>query len=178
MQSNKKNKCKVCGEWKANPPYDVCYNCSQQTRGASRGGRSQSFGGTIPDKCTMENFYLPESGCLRPEIFLKEAETLADIFMNAKPSMSQSSIRSMFGMLKSTERRIKHEKEFHIDCVREVYYRFIRHCEYQNKRNIIPDMFLDFANKHREIATRDKDQFRGFVEYLTSIMARMKTKPK
>ncbi len=167
------NKCPQCGRPKK-PEFDVCFTCSQTNKGSGTGGRSKKSGNEIPSECVLNTFY--KGDYLRREIFLEQAQRLADIFGGDRKGMSQSSIRSLFGMLKAMEQRIRVEKNLPEDEMREVYYKFVRHCEYQRKRDIIPESFLNFAKVHLDTATKNNREFRGFVEYLTSIMARMKTK--
>jgi len=132
----------------------------------------------LPVECVIkESFYKDkESKCLKEDIFLNAAKEASNTFAGGKKGMTQSSLRAMFNMLKALDNRIKVEKNFPVDKIREEYLKFHRWCIYQEKRDVIPSTFLDFAEEHLHVATRDKDEFHGFVEYLTSIMARMKTK--
>jgi hypothetical protein len=80
-------------------------------------------------------------------------------------------------MLKSVEQRIKREKEeVHEDDVRQSYYKFIEQCDYKVNQRIISPVFAKFAKLHLDTVTKNKREFVGFVEYLTGILARMKTK--
>lgn len=132
----------------------------------------------LPEVCIIRSsFYVDkENKCLKEEIFLNAAEEAANTFAGGRRAMTQSSLRAMFNMLKAMDNRLKVEKEIPICKIREEYLKFHRWCIYQERREVIPYTFLQFAKEHLEVATSDVDEFHGFVEYLTSIMARMKSK--
>jgi CRISPR/Cas system CSM-associated protein Csm2 small subunit len=128
----------------------------------------------VPKECIFTTFYT-SSGYLRREIFIEAAEKMSRLLTNER--MTQSSFRSLFNMLKTVEQRIKKEREeIHDDEVRQTYYKFVEQCDYQVNRRIITHLFAKFARYHLDTVTKNKREFSGFVEYLTAIMARMKTK--
>jgi len=139
-----------------------------------RGERQRRPPAELPATCIFTESFYTESGFLRREIFLEAAELAAGVFNQER--MSQSSIRSLFNMLKAMDQRIKVETGLLEDEVREQYYKFVRQCVYQERRRVIPRIFSSFAERHTETATLNKREFHGFVEYLASIMARMKNK--
>lgn len=132
----------------------------------------------LPKVCIIrDSFYVDKKNkCLKEEIFLNAAEEAAKTFAGGRRAMTQSSLRAMFNMLKAMDNRIKVERDIPIARIKEEYLKFHRWCIYQERREVIPYTFLQFAEEHLEVATRDADEFHGFVEYLTSIMARMKSK--
>ena len=79
-------------------------------------------------------------------------------------------------MIKSIEMGLKADKRLPLGYVRENFLKFVTHTEYQIKRGVVPGIFGRFINAHREIAIKSKEEFMGFVQYLTSIVARMKQK--
>ncbi len=123
--------------------------------------------GKLPKNTIIrDSFYEPSTECLKRKIFIEGAKELADRFNSEK--MSQSSIRSLFNLLKSAEKNLRKSK-----CkYKETYHEFLTRCEYQWRRGVIPKIFLDFAKAHLELATESEHEFRGFLTYLTSIMAR------
>lgn len=185
------NKCPKCGGFKK-PDFDLCFNCGQANRGnhpgrGGSGGYSGSSGGgggggyppkpqaTVPKDCIYDTFYQADGKNLKLALFFESAEQLAQIFGDER--MSQSSIRSLFNMLKSVEQRIKVEQDKISDAEVQVKFsEFARQCEYQNGRKVIPAVFLQFVRAHTDTALKNKQEFCGFVEYLTSIMARMKSR--
>ena len=161
------NKCPKCGRRKK-PEFDLCYDCSQKGSGYDKSNVS-----SLPDDCFFESFLNP-SGLPKKEIYIDSAEKAAKVFEILK--MSQGQIRQAFQMLKSMEMRIRAERDISEDVVNNCFYQFARQIEYQLKRGVIKEQFADFVRRHTDVATKSIPEFKGFVEYLTSIMARMKTK--
>jgi len=164
-------KCPKCGGRKK-PEFQICYNCSQS--GGDRNFRGDfSSGSSLPDKCIFDTF-LNDAGLPKKELYLDSAEEVSRILEGL--GMSQGQIRQAFYMLKSMELRIRSERDLSLEVVNNAYYQFARQIEYQLKRGMIPSQFAEFVRRHLEVATKNKAEFKGFVEYLTSVMARMKTK--
>lgn len=167
--------CPKCGKPKQ-PQHKLCYSCfkeSQRNRG-NGGGRGRGGSATLPEECVFKESFYGDNDHLRREIFMEAAQEAASTF--ERDRMSASSIRSLFQMLKDMDQRAKSDPDLPLGEVQERYYHFVRQCVYQQKRDIIKDAFLQFAERHTDVATKSKEEFHGFVEYLTSIMARMKTK--
>lgn len=136
----------------------------QQQHGASNQERIK--------KHTHPSFY--ENGFLRKEIFLDSAAEMARLFEENK--MSQGSFRSLFNLLNFVDKKISADPKLPLPYVREQLYRFVTLCEYQHKRRVIQLEFLMFVKAHLSVAEKSKEEFHGFVEYLKSIMARMRAK--
>ena len=47
---------------------------------------------------------------------------------------------------------------------------------YNVKRQVLHPVFQEFAERHLDVSTKNKKEFLGFIEYLTSIVARLKSK--
>ena len=171
------NICPKCGRRKK-PQFDLCYGCSQKRKDSGdRGGKPQYE--NLPEECFFDTF-LNEAGKPKKEIYIDSAEKAARAFENArtkdKQGMSQSSIRSLFQMLKSTELRISADPNISEEEVFDAFHKFVIQTEYQVKRQVIPEVFGNFVRDHTDLATSSIPEFKGFVQYLTSIVARMKTK--
>ena len=166
------NKCPECGKWKK-PQFDLCFDCSQKRRdrGGSKGDSQRQD--ILPAECFFNSF-LNEDGFPKKEIYLEAAETAASVFGRA--GMSQSSIRSLFYMLKSMELRINADPKIEKALVNDAFYKFVVQTEYKTKCQVIPEIFGSFVRDHTDLATSSIPEFKGFVRYLTSILARMKTK--
>ncbi|MCB9367141.1 MAG: type III-A CRISPR-associated protein Csm2 [Calditrichaeota bacterium] len=121
---------------------------------------------------TFKTFY--DGGFLRKEIFMSSADRMARLFEDNR--MSQGSFRSLFNMLHAVDKRIAANPDLELGAVREDLYRFVTLCEYQHKRRVIQVEFLKFVKNHVDVAEQSKEEFHGFVEYLKSIMARMRAK--
>lgn len=127
----------------------------------------------MPANCVFRTFY-GEDGYLKREIFIESAGKTARIFENE--GMTQTSFRSLFNMLKSMEQRLKAGKipQGEVD---EAFLDFIRQVEYKTNREVLKsDIFRKFVNAHKDIVLGNEKEFKGFVEYLTSILAYMKPK--
>ncbi len=130
----------------------------------------------LPPECIIKGSFYDEQGCMKEEIFLTAAEKASQCFRD----MSQKSIRTMFKALKATERKIKTGK---VDAcpIKDDLNKFYIFCRYQSSRKrenkfIVTPQFLKFVEGHLELAKRNGREFLGFLQYLTSIMARMKMK--
>jgi hypothetical protein len=166
------NVCPECGGRKKQE-FDLCYDCSQKKRGASYGSRG-SGGGGLPKELVFDSFY-GKDGYLRREIFLEGSQQAAELF--EREGVSQGSIRSLFQMLKSVEQRIRTEKKLPQGEVDENFMKFIGHVEYQTKREVLKTKtFRDFVVGHQEVVLGNTKEYVGFVQYLTCIMQRIKTK--
>jgi len=192
-----KKKCRECGkEFEAKQPrFETCYDCYQKKKRQGGVGNTMDFSGIggagqpnprhrpsgvdqggIPAECVFTTF-LDEEGYYKRAIFLESAQKAASLF--SKPpekssGMTQSSLRQLFNMLKDAERRLRIGEDF--GSARETFFRFARQVEYQTNREVTPRVFQDFVQKHIDTASKNPEEFKGFVEYLTSIMAQMKQK--
>jgi CRISPR-associated protein Csm2 len=128
----------------------------------------------VPPECIFKDSFYEADGYLKKEVFMDSAHKMSAIFQ--AEGMTQTSIRHLFNMLKAIEMRMKADKDLPLGLIRENFYKFVAHTEYQTKRAVIKEVFRDFIESHSDIAVKDKKEFRGFVEYLTSIVARMKQK--
>lgn len=174
----KMGKCKVCGKTTMGN-YEFCMNCKPKSANPpSSGGYSTGYkGGSsrgVPPECIFKDSFYEADGYLKKEIFMDAAEKMATIFQ--AESMTQTSIRHLFNMLKAIEMRMKTNRDLPLGFIRENFYKFVTHTEYQTKRAVIKDVFRDFVESHSDIAVKNKNEFRGFVQYLTAIVARMKQK--
>jgi len=119
------------------------------------------------------SFY--ENGHLRRAIYLEAAQKMTDLCMGE--GLTTSQLRQLFFMLKSVEQRLKGEPDLDFGIVQEAVWKFARQVEYQVKRGVMKSpTFAAFIAKHVDVACKDVKEFRGFVEYLTSIVAYLKEK--
>jgi len=184
-------KCKICGR-EALPGKDVCMNCtsSQSQRqgnpshlsperghrsgGGFRGGGGRQRQASLPDECIFTDSFYGEDGHLRREVLLESAEKAAAAFRSVR--MTQTSLRNFFNALKSMQQRLKTDKSLGEGFLREQFLRFVSHTEYQAGRLEEIRLFRDFVTSHRELAIKSTKEFNGFLEYLTSIMCRIRPK--
>ncbi len=162
--------------------FKTCFQCSQSSQAgssgqptASRGGGSHGASASVPitADCVFTTFY--ENGHLKRAIFIEAAQKIAEDL--SRQNMTATSLRHLFHMLKSVAKRLEAERELDFGVARTAAFEFYRQVEYQRKRDVIKsDLFIEFVRKHLDVMTKDKKEFLGFVEYLTSVMAYMKQK--
>ncbi len=178
--------CKICGR-KALPGKDVCMNCTSshsqrqhkpergsggyQRRGSGGGGPKRSQP-QLPSECKFTDSFYAEDGHIKREVLLESAEKAAYAFQDAQ--MTQTSLRQLFNALKSIQQRLRADKSLAEGFLRENFLKFVSHVEYQTRRRAVHLIFRDFVNSHRELVISNRREFHGFVDYLTSIMCRMK----
>ncbi len=156
--------------------HKVCDNCyqKQKNQGGTGGRPSQSGKGhnaQLPSECVFDTFY--QDGELRREIFVEAAEKMAGIL--SRQRMTATSFRNLFKIVKPAANRLKAEPDFDFGSAKTKVYEFYRQVQYMRKRDVISsDVFVEFVQKHLDVMTANQDEFFGFVEYLTSIMAYMK----
>jgi CRISPR/Cas system CSM-associated protein Csm2 small subunit len=171
-------KCKTCGGSTLGD-YEYCLKCkppSNRPRQDSYQRPTGQYGGrsAVPSDCIFKDSFYAQDGYLRREIFIEAAEKMADLLQSE--GMTQTSIRHLFNMIKATEMRLKVDKNLPNGFIRENFLKFVTHTEYQFRRGVVRDLFKEFVESHKDLAVKDRKEFRGFVEYLTSIVARMKQK--
>ncbi|RKX19780.1 MAG: hypothetical protein DRP26_02850 [Candidatus Zixiibacteriota bacterium] len=179
-------KCKICGK-QTLEGYDLCPQCGSESQKSKKENPGKYYSQPrrkyydksykepqIPDSCVFKDGFYNEDGYIKREVFIESAEQMSDILQRKR--MTQASIRHLFNMIKSIEMRLKADRDLPLGFIRENFYKFVTHTEYQVKRGIIPEVFREFVDSHKDIAVRSIDEFKGFVQYLTSIVARMKQK--
>lgn len=134
----------------------------------------------LPPECVFKTFY-DDKGFLKREIFIESAEKASKVFMDA--GISQTSLRNLFHLVKSMDNRQRSEKNLDFGIVRETYLKFHRQVVYNANRKgdkgpLLHPVFKEFADKHLDVVTKDGREYSGFVEYLTSILARLKPDKK
>ena len=164
-------RCQKCGKPVKDPKYKLCFECNQKQREGDAGGMPREA--VLPKGCIFASFY-DEGGHLRREIFIEAAKEASEVFMRA--NISQTSIRHLFNMLKDMGNRLQADKNLDFGTARETFYKFVRQVEYNVKRQVIHPVFQELAERHLDVSTKNKNEYLGFVEYLTSIVARLKSK--
>ena len=166
--------CEQCGnKFEAKEAFHkLCPNCF---RGGTSGGKGRRDPPPkeVPSECIFTTFY--DGECfLKREIYIESAEKMTNIL--ERNGMTMSQIRSLFHMLKSASNVLQADPEAKFGSARNTFHEFIRQVDYQHKRGHVPEVFVKFVRDHLEVATKNAKEFDGFVEYLTSILARIKQK--
>jgi CRISPR/Cas system CSM-associated protein Csm2 small subunit len=168
-------KCQKCGQPVKDPKFKYCFKCDQKMKSEGP-GEPQTI--SLPKECVFESFY-DSSNHLRREIFIGSAEKASKVFMNA--NISQTSVRNLFHLLKDMANRMQADKKLDFELAKETFYKFHRQVVYNANRKadkgfVLDPVFKEFVESHIDVATKSKEEYVGFVEYLISIVARLKTK--
>ncbi len=120
----------------------------------------------------MVNSYFDEKGHLKREIFIEDAKRLAEKFAN--DGLKHTALRHFFQKLRDIEFKLKRQKCF--DSIKDDIYGLVPLAYYQynrivNNRRVIPESFKNFIEENVNLAVKSEENFRGFVEYLKSILA-------
>lgn len=171
-------KCIKCGR-DTLPGQEYCMNCKPRTKNLDARRQYYREEGTqgrhwIPNDCMFQDSFYDEDGYLKRSVFLESAEKMSYILQ--KQRMTQASIRSLFGYINSIKTKLKADRNIPLGYIRENFLKFVTHTEYQVNRGVIPEVFKEFVDRHKDLAIKSKKEFLGFADYLTSIVARMKQK--
>ena len=118
--------------------------------------------------------YHDSSGHLRREVIIEWPKAIVDVF--ARESLSSTALRRFYNKLKGLD--IKHQFNPNFKLLLPDLYAFERDAAYAAARLVVPGVFIGFAVKNIDLATRDEKGFKGFVEHFQSIVAFAKGKLK
>ena len=168
-------KCQSCGKPVKDPKFKYCFDCDQRMK---REGSVAPQTVSLPRECIFNTFY-DDQNHLRQEIFIESAEKASETFMAA--NISQTSLRNLFHLLKDMANRLQGDRKLDFGIAKETFYKFHRQVVYNVNRKgdrgpLLHPVFKEFVDGHLEAATKSKEEYMGFVEYLTSIVARLKSK--
>jgi CRISPR/Cas system CSM-associated protein Csm2 small subunit len=163
-------KCQSCGKPVKDPKFKYCWECDQKMK-KEGGGEPQTV--SLPRECIFETFYDGKNH-LKREIFIESADKASGVFMSA--NISQTSLRNLFHLLKDMANRLQTDKKLDFGVAMETFFKFHRQVVYNVNRNLLHPVFKEFVESHTNVATKSREEYLGFVEYLTSIVARLKSK--
>ncbi len=150
-----KKRCEKCGkEFEARrPEFEICPHCySSQKRS------------DISSELLLKSYY-NEEGNLLKEVFIGIPEEIAKIF--AKDGLATKQLRDFH--LKILKSRTKANLKG-IRATRPILYECHRDVEYQLKRGIAPQSFVQFMKHHLALAEKDEKALEGFYQHLDSIV--------
>ena len=169
-------KCQKCGKPVKDPKYKLCYECSQKQREGERGESRQEI--SLPQECIFRTFY-GENNFPRREIYIEGAEKASEAFTRA--GITATSVRNLFYPLKEMANNMKTNKNLDFGFAKDAFLKVHRQIVYNVNRKgdkgpVLHPVFKEFVDKHLDLVMSKKEEFLGFVEYLTSIVARLKSK--
>ncbi|MCR4318154.1 MAG: recombination protein NinG [Planctomycetes bacterium] len=122
-----------------------------------------------PDACGRKH--------LSEKVFVDVPDRIARLFGDA--GLSQTSIRRVFMELKRAEKLARTDSEFdfrsfYVNLENKIKSNSNRYSDTGNP--VCPRILYSLFEKHSAAATSSKDEFLGFIEFVTSILVCMKTK--
>ncbi|MEW5920388.1 MAG: type III-A CRISPR-associated protein Csm2 [Bacillota bacterium] len=118
--------------------------------------------------------YYDSNGYLRREVIIEWPKAIVEVF--ARESFSSTALRRFYNKLKGLD--TKHQFNRNFKLLLPDLYAFERDAAYAAARLVVPGVFIGFAVKNVDLATRDEKGFKGFVEHFQSIVAFAKGKLK
>ena len=165
-------RCK-CGNEITRAGSDICYECFKKKRNASN-IRPSSSPASLPDNY-LDGGYFDKKGdkqYLKEAVFIEWPQKVSIAL--GKQGMSPTALRKFFNKLRAIEAKYKSSMDF--DLVKQDIFAFDRDVAYTSGRGVTPPLFKSFIAKNIELAKRDPDNFKGFVEHFQSVIAYFKEK--
>jgi len=142
-------------------------------RGNYNRGRHNSERPRIPDECIFSTFY-DEDGKLKKEIFLGCAKNVARVFEGDRIKIT--ALRKFFNIVKQVEIKLNANPSLQINDVRDSILNLPRLVTYQYNRQVIGYSLVQFIEGHIDVVLKNRDEFKGFAQYFTSIICYSKQK--
>ena len=153
-----KKRCEKCGnEFEAREQYHrFCRNCisSPQSETATVSG-------------LLLKAYYKEDGNILKEVYMHTPSQLANIFFNSRPSLAIKQLRDVHRKISRAKTRALLKG---IDSARAFLYECQNDLEYQLKRSVVPESFIQFMKHHLALAEKDEKSLEGFFKHLDSIV--------
>jgi CRISPR/Cas system CSM-associated protein Csm2 small subunit len=153
-----KKKCERCGnEFEAREPHHrYCRNCIPSAQ-----GEAPNLSGLL-----LKGYYDQKGQPLR-EIYLDVPQKLANAFFNSRPSLAIKQLRDVHRQISKAKTKAMLRG---IDTARSLLYECQRDLEYQLKRNVIPESFIQFMKHHIALAEKNEKSLEGFFKHFDSIV--------
>lgn len=152
-------KCEICGE-EVQEKFRFCKSCIDSLPSLKN----------FRESIDIDKYY-DEFNKLKKEIFQYIPERLAEVFKSGKPPLSYGMLRKFFEMIQRAWEKIDDFAQAKIELEKAK-----RFAEYQKNRSVIPAGFAGFFKRHIHLILNSssqqiKDNLRGFLELMTSIVA-------
>lgn len=121
----------------------------------------------------LKDGYFDEYG-LRRWVFAEGARKVANQLTAA--NMKSTSLRRFYNRLKAIDEFFQRQKDFGV--VRPKLYAFQIMAEDAQAREVVPSEFVQFVRQNVVLAVKDEKQFKGFLEYLQSVVAYARNEQK
>jgi len=159
-----KKRCERCGrEFEPREPhFRFCQNCFSSPQGE-----------TFNVSGLLLKTYFYGKGYILKDIYIDYPQKLANIFFNSRPTLAIKQLRDVHRKILNAKTKAMLKG---IDHAKPILYQCQTDLEYQLKRNIIPDCFVQFMKHHLALAEKDEKSLDGFFKHLDSIVCYFPTK--
>lgn len=153
-----KKKCEKCGrEFEARETqFKLCSSC---------------FSAEKNDTANISNYllksYYDQTGHPLKEVYIDVPQIIASIFFKSRPSLTIKQLRDVHRRILKAKTKAMLKG---IDSARYILYEIQRDLEYQLKRGVIPESFIQFMKHHLARAEKDEKSLDGFFQHLDSIV--------
>ncbi len=111
--------------------------------------------------------YYDQKGHILKDIYIDCPQKLATIFFNSRPPLAIKQLRDVHRKILKAKTKALLKG---IDSARSILYECQRDLEYQLKRNVIPESFVQFMKHHLALAEKDEKSLEGFFKHLDSMV--------
>jgi CRISPR-associated protein Csm2 len=161
----------ACGAPITKPGATQCYSCFKKSQGfgSRTGGGNNSGEADLPDHYLQGGYFEEKNGknYMKEEIFISWARDVSSALKKA--GLKSAAIRRFFSKLRATEHKYKTTNDF--DLAREGIYAFVRDVSYSENRGVTPVLFSRFIEANVQLAKKDAEHFRAFIEHFQSVVA-------
>jgi CRISPR/Cas system CSM-associated protein Csm2 small subunit len=109
--------------------------------------------------------YFDENGNLLKEIYIELPNNVAELFSRDRLKIKQ--LRDFYSIISGVRNKALLKG---IEQARPLLWQCVSKLEYQLKREIIPQSFVDFMKHHIELAQKDEKSLDAFYQHLDSIV--------
>lgn len=121
----------------------------------------------FPNELLFETFY-NDHGRLRMEIFFEAAQQAAQIFHQAQ--LKPHALRLLFQGFQSVALPLR-DNTIEFEEAKERFGIFyVERVVRQHKRGFLPDVVMQFMERHKNVALRNREEMLGLFRYLTNIL--------
>ena len=111
--------------------------------------------------------YYDQKGNILKDVYIDIPQRLANIFFNSRPSLAIKQLRDVHHKISDAKTKAILKG---IDDARAILFKCQTDLEYQLKRNVIPESFVQFMKHHLSLAEKDEKSLEGFFQHLDSIV--------
>jgi len=153
-----KKRCERCGkEFEPREPhFKFCPSCFSPPR-----SETPDLSGLL-----LKTYY-DHGGHPLKEVYIDVPQKLGDIFSKSKRPLTIKQLRDVHRKILKAKTKALLKG---IDPARSILYECQKDLEYQLKRDVIPESFVQFMKHHLALAEKDEKSLEGFFQHLDSII--------